>query len=209
MSLSAPPFSVSTCRADQLKGVAACNEHTPARATALLFLGTTFIGYTDGVAIIITTIEIPDQDDIGIATGVMGALRSVMGSICTAVYTAVLQNRLAETVAAQVPQAVIGAGLPSQSVQSFLQALTSGSKQALDTVKGLTPQILEIGEAVYKHAAADAFRTVFLTSIAFGGVGIILSFFTPNVDHRMTNEVAAILNQGLHDRQQPKYEEVV
>lgn len=171
-----------------------------------MFLGTTFIGYTDGVAIVITTIEIPDQADIGIATGVMGALRSIMGSICAAIYTVILTNRMSDTVASQVPKAVIGAGLPAQSVASFLMALTSGSADALEAVQGLTPRILAAGQAAYRHAAADAFRTVFLSSIAFSVVAIVLTFFTPNVDHRMTLEVTTLLHQGMHDHKQPKTE---
>lgn len=138
----------------------------------------------------------------------MGALRSVMGGICSAIYSVILTNRLAHTIPAQVPAAVINAGLPVDSVASFLQALTTGSEQALAAVKGLTPQILAAGTAAYKHASSDAFRTVFLSSIAFSGVGIILTFFVPNVDDRMTNEVAAVLHRGAHDRKDLKDEKV-
>jgi sugar phosphate permease len=143
------------------KGIATCNENTPSTAIALLFLGTAFIGYTDGVAIIITTIEIPDQADIGIATGVMGALRSIVGAICSSIYSSILTNRLADTVPAQVPPALIKAGLPAASVAPFLQALSLGTAQAFASVKGLTPKILAAGTSAYKHAASDAYRTLF------------------------------------------------
>lgn len=138
----------------------------------------------------------------------MGAMRSIMGSICAAIYTVILTNRMTATVGSQVPVAVVGAGLPAQSVASFLLALTSGSADALGAVQGLTPAILAAGQAAYRHAAADAFRTVFLSSIAFSVLAVVLTFFTPNVDHRMTLEVSALLHQGMRDHKEPKNEKL-
>lgn len=74
--------------------------------------------------------------------------------------------------------AIAGGGLPS----------------ALAAVPGLTPTISAAGALAYRHAYMDAYRTVFLVSIAFGGLGIIVSFFVPNVDKNMTNSIATTLH---------------
>jgi hypothetical protein len=113
--------------------------------------------------------------------------------MCAAIYSAILTNRLNQTIPEQVPAALIQAGLPADSVASFLSALSIGTPAAFTAVNGITPNILAVGAAAYKHASSDAYRTVFLSSIAFSGVGIILTFFTPSVDHRMTGEVSAAL----------------
>lgn len=179
-----------------LKGMATCDENTKSRAIGLLFMGAFFIGWENGIAVAITTIEIPDQRDIGIATGIMGSLRSTMGSICAAIYTAVLTNRLADEIPAKVIPAITEAGLPVDSVPVYLLALTTRNTALFNTVEGITPSILSAGATAYRLAATASYRTVFLTTIAFSGISFICAWFTPNVDHRMTNEVAAVLHRS-------------
>lgn len=60
-------------------------------------------------------------------------------------------------------------------------------------VEGLTPEILAVGARAYEFAYSDAYRTIFLTSIAFGLLGIICNFFVPSVEDFMTGNVAATL----------------
>ena len=69
----------------------------------------------------------------------------------------------------------------------------AGTPAAFDGVKGVTPAIMTVAKRAYQVAYADAYRTVFLSSIAFSSVGFLLSLFVPNVDDRMTNEVATVL----------------
>lgn len=47
----------------------------------------------------------------------------------------------------------------------------------------------------YEKATSDAYNTVFLTTIAFSGIGIILSFFALNVDHLLTNTISITLHE--------------
>jgi len=35
-----------------------------------------------------------------------------------------------------------------------------------------------------------------VVSLVFSGMGIVLSFYTPNVDEKMTNQVAVTLSDG-------------
>lgn len=174
--------------------MASCTPDTPARAIALITIGSTLIGANEILNSCVATIQLTDQREIGTATGVGGSIRNFISTICATVYTVVLSNRLAQTIPAAVPPAVIDAGLPSTSVASLLTALGSGSPAAFDDVKGLTPAIQAIGVQAYKIASAEAYKTVFLTTIAFSGIGVILTFFTPNINSKLTNEVTITLH---------------
>jgi hypothetical protein len=87
------------------------------------------------------------------------------------------------------------AGLPASSVPSFLAALTSGSAAAFKAVAGLTPAIQAIGARAYQDASSDAYKTVYLSTLAFSGLGIILTFWTPNVDHLLSGDVTVTLHE--------------
>jgi hypothetical protein len=69
------------------------------------------------------------------------------------------------------------AGLPAISTAAFLAAYTNGTQAAFDAIPGITPDIIHIGSRAYKFATSDAFETVFLSTITFMGVGVILTAF--------------------------------
>jgi len=48
----------------------------------------------------------------------------------------------------------------------------------------------------YKQANAEAYKTVFFTTLAFSGTGMLISLLYPNVDHLMTNEVSVQLHES-------------
>lgn len=121
-------------------------------------------------------------------------------------FISVLNNRLAQTVPAVVPPAVIEAGLPESSVPAFLGAFTAGG---LDAVAGATEEIIAVGTRAYKVANAQAYSTVFYASIAFTGVAIVLSFFSPNVDDRMNGDIAVTLHGGEKAKMEVGAEEEV
>lgn len=98
-------------------------------------------------------------------------------------------------MAAQVPPALIAAGLRPSSVASFISAFALGPT-AFENFPGVTPEIIAIGTKAYQHANADAYRTVIFSNIAFSGVAIICSLLLPNVDHLLTGQVAATLHSG-------------
>jgi hypothetical protein len=55
--------------------------------------------------------------------------------------------------------------------------------------------MIAAGINAYKWANAQAYSTVFLASIAFTSLGLMLCYWVPNVEKRMTNDVAATLHQ--------------
>jgi hypothetical protein len=85
-------------------------------------------------------------------------------------------------------------------VPAFLTALTSGSAAAFKAVAGLTPAIQAIGARAYQDASSDAYKTVYLSTLAFSGVGIILTFWSPNVDHLLSGDVTVTLHEKGTER---------
>ncbi|KAH6673045.1 fungal trichothecene efflux pump [Halenospora varia] len=184
-----------------LGAMASCTPDTPKTAMALVFLAVTAIGYNEAIVLPICTILIRDQKEIGTAAGIAGSTRSAISTVASTIYTVVLTSRITTTIPAKVPAAVIGAGLPASSVAGYMGAIAKGgSEQLLSAVQGLTPAVLAAGARAYQVAYADAYRTVFLTSIAFGVLGIVCSFFVPNVDEYMTDSVATTLGNRKGDR---------
>ena len=58
----------------------------------------------------------------------------------------------------------------------FITALTA-DRAALDKVNGVTPSIIAAGTRAYQTASYEAYKTVYIVTLAFTGIGIIVSFF--------------------------------
>jgi hypothetical protein len=174
--------------------VATCTPDTKARAAALVSFGVFFIGWAESLAITIVTLTAKNQNELGSASGVAGSIRFLISSIAATVYSVILSNRLAQTIPAQVTPAIINAGLPASSAGDFIAALSLGSS-AFAKIPNITPEIIAIGTRAYQEANATAYKTVFLSTIAFTGVAIIATLFLPNVDHLLTGKVATTLHE--------------
>ena len=157
-------------------------------------MGCFFIGWNETVCLANATIMLHDQQEIGVAGGVAGSIRGAVSAISLSVYTSVLTNRLTTTITNQVPAALVGAGLPPSSVEGFLGAIAVGTPEAFEAVPGITARIIAVGARAYKVANADAYRTVYLSTIAFAGLGIVLCFFAKNTEKLMLDSVAATLH---------------
>lgn len=71
---------------------------------------------------------------------------------------------------------------------------------AFANVTGNSDSITTTGLSAYALASADAYRTVSLNTIVFSGLALVLSFFVPNVEDRLTGDVVAT----LHNRDDEK-----
>jgi len=176
-----------------LLGAIACattdNRNT---VLGLMITGCVFVGFVEGVGVTSTGISINDQKEIGTAVGVGSTLRATVATVATTIYVTVLTNRLATTIPQQVVPALAKTSLPATSYAGLIAGFSTGS---FSGVAGATPEIIAIGLAAYRQALVLAFRTVFLTTIAFSGCVLILSFFFPNLDNKMTNKVQTTLHK--------------
>jgi len=172
--------------------VATCTPDTKVRACVLVSFGVFFVGWTESIAITMVTVSLNNQQELGTGSGVAGSIRFLISAISSTVYSVVLSNRLAKEIPAHVVPAVTKAGLPSSSIASFIGGFTTGN---FTGIPGVTPNILAVGTRAYELGNADAYRTVFLTTIAFSACAIIASAFLPNVEDRMVSNVATTLHE--------------
>lgn len=177
-----------------LAAMAACKVDSVLMACVFAFLATMFIGWNEILNSTVATICIDDQREIGTATGAGGSARSTISTICSTVYTVVLSNRLAKTIPALVPPALITAGLPPSSVPAFLSGIATAD---FGKVPGATPSIIQAGLTAYKQANSASYQTVFLTTIAFSGVGIVASWWCPNVDRLLAGNVTVTIGEPI------------
>lgn len=189
---------VITAGGSLLAGVAAATPENMDVAIGLLICGCFFIGWNESVTLVFAGMCITDQKEIGTAVGLAGSVRSAISTVATTIYTAVLSNRLRSTIAHRVVPVVLSTGLPADSLTALLAGLAAGEDDSLivGVVPGATEAIVDVAREAYKEAAVAAFRTVFLTSIAFTGVGMLLSLWAPNVEKLMTHQVAVLILKG-------------
>lgn len=164
-----------------------------------MVLGCFWIGWNETIALANTTICVKDQKDIGIAGGLGASIRAAICAVLVAVYTTILNNRLSQTIAERVPSALAEAGLPTDSIPGFLSVVTTSGVlaplRAYEGVHGITDGIVQVGVRAYQVANADAYRTVYLSTIAFSAIAVILTFLAPNTEKYMTDHVVATLNR--------------
>jgi MFS family permease len=172
-----------------LGALASANEFTQARAIAFTVMGGFFVGVLEFVTIIAVGL-ICEPGDIGLASGLLGSIRSVAGTIATTIYVTILTDRIKVNLPAYVAPAALGAGLPKADLPALFEAIAAGTPDALEKVKDITPKILAAVGTATQNAYSASFKTVYLTSIAFGGCAIIAAVFTRNIDDKMTGFVA-------------------
>lgn len=106
-----------------------------------------------------------------------------------AIYVSIFSNQLTVNLPAQVTGPVEAAGLPSSSVTALFAAITNGTRAALESVPGMHADILAVVGRTVKDAYSMSFKTVYLSSLGFGGLAVIASFFATDVDTFLTNFV--------------------
>lgn len=161
---------------------------------------TVLIGGLVGAISVITTAVVQvsvDHEFIGVATGLIGCIRTLGGSVATTVYSTILRSRLQANLVTDVALPLAKSGLSPPLIPGVVGALAVGdlTNPALAV---LTPQMLQIAAGGLQQAYAHSFKTVFLASIAFGATATIILCFSSNADVYMTREVAITLEEGAH-----------
>ncbi|OQV04628.1 hypothetical protein CLAIMM_09483 [Cladophialophora immunda] len=167
----------------------------------LLIVGCLFIGAMEGMAIATATFPLRSQEEIGTAGGLSGAVRIFGGCVAVAIYSTVLNNRLATTVPGRVTPAAIGAGLPSSSIPALISGLQGETPMNVTNIPGLTDSIFDVASFAFRQANADAYKTVFYTSFAFSGIGMILCWFVAQNDASTLDFVAGHIHRREEEQE--------
>jgi hypothetical protein len=166
--------------------LATVTQKTPSLGIGLSFLGGLGTGGTLQPAATILTIVSPDEV-IATVTAATVSIRLVGASIGFAVYFNVLQNKLTQVLPVNVGTAVAIAGLPAKQIPAFLGAFLGGNTTA---VGGYSGAVLQAAEEGFKSSYVEAFRLVYLVSIAFGASAVIACLFLGDIKKFMVDRVA-------------------
>ncbi|KAK0847276.1 hypothetical protein LTR03_006421 [Friedmanniomyces endolithicus] len=179
---------------------AAANPLNRPLTEGLILTGSFLIGASESQTAVTALSTLRNEADIGLAGGLAGTIRSFVSAIAVAIYSTVLKNRLNTTIPQYVAPAAEEAGLPASSLPALILGLGSTGPLTATTVPGLTSAIEAAATTAYRCANAQAYRTIFFTSFAFGGAGMILVWFVADKDKAKENFVGG----HVHDPRQEK-----
>ncbi|KAF2651220.1 fungal trichothecene efflux pump [Lophiostoma macrostomum CBS 122681] len=168
--------------------VSACASLTPStKSTGIAFtiLGPFFVGFIELAALSLAPLFCK-AEEIGVSSGMLASIRAAGGSVAVAVYTTILTNRLSTTIPSIVGSAAVEAGLPESQPPEVLEAISAGT---IAKVPGLTQSVLAAITQALPTAYGQAFKTVYLASLGFGGIAIIGSLLTKDPQEHLTDKV--------------------
>lgn len=165
--------------------VSALASLTPATKNmgiAFTILGPFWVGFIELTSLALAPLFCKPED-IGLASGMLASIRSAGGSIAVAVYTTILTNRLTSTLSSTVGPAAVEAGLSESRLSVLVAAVKAGSWMKLPDI---TDAIAAAVRSNIPTAYGQAFKTVYLASLGFGGIAIIGALFTKNARKHLT-----------------------
>ncbi|KAF2848545.1 hypothetical protein T440DRAFT_536356 [Plenodomus tracheiphilus IPT5] len=125
-----------------------------------------------------TTAYLWDPADMGLVTGVMGAIRAGLSVIATSMYSSVLATESAKYIPRKLGPVAIATGLPESALPALFQGIAL---------------IVAATGVVVKDAYVASFRTMYLCTRPFGVL------FRPYVERYPTDEVARKMH-GKHGK---------
>jgi hypothetical protein len=158
-------------------------------------LGGFALGWVEAICLVSISITLGNQREIGTGVGIASSLRATISTVASTIFTTILSNRLAQTVPENVNPALLVAGLPASSLPKFMSFLASNQSH-LTQVPGVNATIIGAGIEAYKEAHAQAYSTVYLSTLAFSGLGVIFSLMTPEIESRLNNDISCKLDVG-------------
>ncbi|CAK7232396.1 hypothetical protein SBRCBS47491_008255 [Sporothrix bragantina] len=167
-------------------GLAALTPNNLNLGIALTFLGPFCVGVVEVSALSLAPLFCRPED-LGLASGLLGTIRTGGASIATAIFTSVLSTRKAETIAAAVTSAAEADGFDMANIKTLIAAAIAGT---LAKVPGITPELTASIKDALPGAYAAAFKTVYLVSLAFGGLAVAASLLTKNAAPLLTKTVS-------------------
>lgn len=174
-----------------------------AQAIATVIVGSATITPPQLVSFTMLSLNLKDQNDIGIAVGLAGTFRLLGGAIATAIYSAILSGQFASSLPGYVQQAARDTNFASSNLPALLKATASNTAAAYRAVPGINQSVIQAAGVAYKLAYVQAFRLVYLVAIGFGAAATVAAFFTKStpISVKNNNRAVRLQNEGQIDGQ--------
>ncbi|KAK3615604.1 hypothetical protein LTR56_026492 [Elasticomyces elasticus] len=133
------------------------------------------VGLGSALNTVIVTAQLSTPPElIALASGLMIGMRSTGGTVGLSIFQAILSSTLKE-LPAKVIARVIPLGLDTQYLEAFLTGLATHNASQIQSIPGMTPQIVEAATVGVKEAYMASFRNVWIAAAAFAAVAMLLS----------------------------------
>lgn len=169
-------------------GMAAADASTRTMAIVFCCLGAFAVGIVEVIGIIAVPFTVPPQD-LGLASGLLGSMRSTLGSVALAIFTSILSTRKASEIPPRLHTLAELDSLPASSITALLKAGLAGAVSTIAAIPGIPTDRVATYIRAIQEGNVNAFRTVFLSSLAFGGIATICALLTKNFSNHFNNTV--------------------
>lgn len=169
---------------------------TPERSTLAGFMIAIACVGVGGIIIpasVITQLCTPDEY-LGTVTALTFVMRVLGGGIGFAVYYYILNDDASKLFAdtsrpdsLKLISLLLGEGFDITAVTAYINALAINDIKSLLAMPGVTESLVDQSHTLAKPIWADIFKNVWLSTLAFSGVGLICSMFLGDVRKYMTN----------------------
>jgi hypothetical protein len=137
--------------------MASCNESTRTSAVIFTIFGSLGVGIAEVIAIIAVPFTV-SPDDLGLASGVLGSCRSILGSVTFAIFSSVLRNRKDEEILLRLIGLAEQHHLSNSSVAILVRAGLAGSISTLMEIPGITAANMEPYVRAIKHGNVSSYQ---------------------------------------------------
>jgi len=158
---------------------------------------------------LIVCIQLTCEDkNIGLATMLLGCMRSSGGAVAVTVYSTLLGNKVKKIIGPNVAKAVAGPPhfFPVARLKELIGYLEVGNKKAALALPRANPKVLDLAHHAMQWSWTEGFRNVYIAATAFAAVALIAAFFVKDMSKNMTDNVAVRLD---NEKPRDKTEAVV
>jgi Fungal trichothecene efflux pump (TRI12) len=166
--------------------------HSKSFGMGIGFLSMFGTGWTSVSLIVCVQLCCADED-IGMATLILGAVRAVGGSVAVTIYSYLVTTVMKADAGPKVGAAVVPLGFPVSGLEPLINALVNENLILARTLPGVTEPILSAAKEALKHTWAKGYHQVYLASALFSAISVLAAFFSEDVSGNMTNHVAVRL----------------
>ena len=139
-----------------------------------------------------------EQLDLGASGGLAGVARFGGGSLAVAVYTSVLTNTQADRAKDIVVAAGVANGLTPAAAAQLLTAIGSGLASAIEAVPGINTAAIAAASEAFLQSYAYGLKMTALTSLGFGGFGIVMCLLCEDIGPKMNNKTNVFLENDVN-----------
>ncbi|KAF2637624.1 MFS general substrate transporter [Massarina eburnea CBS 473.64] len=137
------------------------------------------------------SLGLEDQNDIGVAVGLISTFRLIGGAVATSIYVSIYTSRYASSIAPTLQDLTASTGF-NGSFSSLLSATSLNTRAAYAKVPDINEGTIQAAMLAVKQTYVGAFKVVYLVAVAFGVCAIASALSTRSVKKSNKSNAQAV-----------------